>query len=181
MIAAVGAFAQFNSLVGNNTKDEMSRYLDDNAHTVVKPSGAGFRIDFPVPPSRQSEVVSSGVSSFTAPRDTVLVDDEAKFEVVWFGLPASLTATPTRLLNALVSLQIRQFNGTKIAVAPQARLDGAIIRDFVFRNVDPDGAKRYFDERLVLEGRKVWVVRVSSHLRRDEAFRKFAGSFAFTG
>jgi hypothetical protein len=181
LVAAVGAAHQFNALVGDNTKDEMSRYLDDNAHSVVHPSGGGFRIDFPIPvEARDSEVVTSGVSSLVAPRDTVLVDDEANFAVVWFTLPGSTSATAPQLINALVNQQIQQFRGTKIAVEPQAKIDRAIYRDVVFRNVDPDGAKRYYDERIVLQGRKVWVIRVASHLRRDEAFRKFAGSFAFT-
>jgi hypothetical protein len=178
IVAAVGAYRQLNSFVGNNTKDELSRYLDDHQHSTATPSGAGFKIDFPVPAERESEIVNAAPGNVTAPRDGALVDDEIQFQVVWFGLPAG-SAGPARL-NALVAQQVRQFHGTRLALDAQGRLDAAITRDFVFKNVDSTGTTRYYDERILLQGSKVWIVRVVSRVRRDEAFREFAASFTFT-
>jgi hypothetical protein len=180
LVASLGAYHQFSSLVGNNTKDELSRYLDDNQHSTATPSGAGFKIDFPVPAERESETVSTGFGSVTAPRDAALVDDEIVFQVVWFQLPGATPANAAHLLDSFVTLQIRGFQGTRIAVDPQGKLDGAITRDFVFRNVDSVGTTRYYDERVMVEGHQVWIIRVVSRVRRDEAFRQFAASFTFT-
>jgi hypothetical protein len=179
LIAAVGAVHQFSALVGDNTKDELSRYLDDGDFTPAKPSGAGFTIDFPTPASRLSETVSTGLGTITAPRDDALVDDETTFDVIWFDLPATVTSNGTRALNSFVNLQLSQHHGTKIALEPKATLDRAIYRDFVYTSIDQTGATRYFDERILLKGNRMWFMRVGSRLRRDEAFRKFVASFAF--
>jgi hypothetical protein len=180
IVAAIASLHQFNALVGDNTKDEMSRYLDDHEHTTKKPGGGGFEIDFPVPPKRDTEVVATGVGGLTATRYRSLVDDEATFDAVWFTLPGKSSSDPAKLLSALVSLQVHQNSGTQIAAGDQERIDGAISRDFVFRRTDTDGAKRYYDQRIILQGRRVWFVRVGSRIRRDEAFRVFAASFTFT-
>ncbi|MDQ1465936.1 MAG: hypothetical protein QOH10_351 [Actinomycetota bacterium] len=180
LVAAVGAVHQFSALVGDNTKDELSRYLDDNAHTTIKPSGAGFRADFPIPPERLSEQVSFGTGSVTAPRDGSLVDDEITFDAVWFDLPGSRPARADRFLTSFVRLQVRQLAGTRIALNDQGKIGRAIFRDFVVVSVDRSGIKRYYDERVVFDGRRVWFLRIGSRLRRDEAFRRFADSFALT-
>jgi hypothetical protein len=180
LVAAVASFHQFNALVGDNTKDEMSRYLDDHEHTTVKPGGAGFKIDFPVPPTHDTELVSTGVGGVTARRYRSLVDDEATFDVVWFDAP-KVSVDPSKVLSTLISLQVHQIGGTQIAAADQERIDGAISRDFVYRRTDTDGAKRFYDQRIIMQGRRVWFVRVGSRLRRDEAFRVFAASFTLTG
>jgi hypothetical protein len=180
IVASVGAYHQFNAFVGNNTKDELSRYLDDNQHSTATPSGAGFKIDFPVPAERESESVSTGFGSVTAPRDAALVDDEIVFQVVWFQLPGAAPADSAHLLSSFVTLQMRSLQGTRIAVDPQGKVDGAITRDFVFRNVDSNGTTRYYDERVMLDGRRLWIIRVESRVRRDDAFRQFAASFTFT-
>jgi hypothetical protein len=180
IVASVGAFHQFNSLVGNNSKDELSRYLDDNAHTAAPPKSVGFQVDFPVPPARQAEKVSVGVGSLTVARDRALVDDEITFDAVWFDLPGSAPADPTRLLSTLINLQIHQAGGVKQSVGKQERIDRASSRDIVYRTVETTGAKRYFDERIIVQGRRVWLLRVGSHIPRYEAFRQFAASFTFT-
>jgi hypothetical protein len=176
LVAAVASLHQFNALVGDNTKDEMSRYLDDHVHTQEKPGGAGFKIDFPVPPAHDSERVATGVAGLTARRYRSLVDDEATFDAVWFDL-SKPSSDPAKVLSALVSLQVHQIGGTQIAAGDQERIDGAIMRDFVYRRTDTDGAKRFYDQRIILRGRRVWFVRVGSRIRRDEAFRVFAASF----
>jgi len=179
LVAAVGAFHQFSALVGNNTKDELSRYLDDHAYSRVQPSGAGFRADFPVPPTRQSERVATGRGTFTVPRDSALVDDEVTFDVIWFQLPGPTPATDPYLRD-FMSLQLRQLAGTKLGVSVSHKLGHATWRDFVFVNVDQHGVKHYYDERIIVHGGRVWVLRLGSRIRRDEAFRVFAGTFAFT-
>ena len=179
LVAAVGAFHQFNALVGNNTKDELSRYLDDHAYSRIQPSGGGFRADFPVPPTRQSEQVATGRGVFTVPRDGALVDDEVTFDAIWFDLPGAAPATDP-FIRDFMSLQIRQLAGTKIAASVSHKLGHATWRDFVFINVDQHGVKRYYDERVIVDGGRVWVLRLGSRIRRDEAFRVFAGTFAFT-
>jgi hypothetical protein len=181
LVAAVGAVHQLNALVGNNSKDELSRYLDDNAHTAAPPKSVGFQVNFPTPPVREAEQVSIGVGRLmAAPRDRSLVDDEITFDAVWLDLPASVPADPTKLLSTLVSLQIHQAGGLKQAAGSQDRIDHASFRDIVYRTVDTAGGKRYFDERIIVSGRNVWLLRVGSHIRRDEAFRQFAASFTFT-
>jgi hypothetical protein len=180
LVAAVGAIHQFGALVGDNTKDELSRYLDDHEHTKVKPSGAGFRADFPTPPTRQSELVSTGAGSITARRDGSLVDDEVVFDAVWFELPGTRPISAAKLLSSLVSLQTHQLGGTKIAGTGQSKIGRAIFHDFVVVSVDRSGVKHYYDERIIVDGRRVWFLRVGSRLRRDEAFRAFANSFALT-
>ena len=178
IVAGFGAYRQFDSFIGNNTKDELSRYLDDHQHSTAKPSGAGFKIDFPVPAERESERVAIASGTITAPRDAALVDDEIQFQVVWFQLPGP--AGSASALTSLESQQVRAFQGTRLALDPQGKLGAAITRDFVFKNVDSSGTTRYYDERILLSGSKVWIVRVVSRVRRDEAFRQFAASFAFT-
>jgi hypothetical protein len=180
IVAGFGAYRQFNALVGDNTKDQLSRYLDDHQHSTATPSDAGFKIDFPVPAERESEKVVTGPSTITAPRDASLVDDEIQFQVVWFDLPPSLPSGSGAVLTSLVILQMRGLEGTRIALDPPGKVGGAITRDFVFKNVDSTGTTRYYDERILLEGRRVWIVRVVSRVRRDDAFREFAASFAFT-
>jgi hypothetical protein len=178
-VSAVGAFGQFSALVGNNTKDELSRYLDDHAYSRIQPSGAGFRADFPVPPTRQSERVVTTRGVFTVPRDGALVDDEVTFDAYWFDVPGAPPATDP-FISSFMALQIRQVAGTKIGASVSHKLGRATWRDFVFVNVDKLGVKRYFDERIIVDGGSVWVLRLGSRIRRDEAFRVFAGTFAFT-
>jgi len=179
VIAAVGAFHEFNSLVGPNTKDELSRYLEDHQHWTASPSDGDFEIQFPVPADRETEKVSTGLGTVTAPRDTALVDDEITFDVEWLDLPSNRSAASASLLNTFVSLQIHQHQGTKVAVDPQGKFQGTIFRDFVYKNVDSTGTTHYFDERLMMKDRRIWIVRVGSRVRRDEAFRVFAASFTF--
>jgi hypothetical protein len=180
LVSAVGAVHQFGALVGNNTKDELSRYLDDHAHTTISPGGGGFRVDFPVPPTRQLEQVSTGVGTLTVPRDGSLVDDEVTFEAVWFEVPGAGPALTDRFLGALVALQVHQFSGSRIADSRPHKVGRAMSREFVFASIDRIGVKRYFDEWIIVEGRRVWLLRVGSRIRRDEAFRAFVSSFAFT-
>ena len=179
LIAAFEAVHQFSALVGDNTKDELSRYLDDNAHTNVKPSGAGFEIAFPVPPSRQTEAFSTGVGTVAAHRDRGLVDDEITFDAVWFQLPGA-PADANKFLSALVSVQLEQLGGLKIGTSGPHKIGSAVTRDFAFVTVDHIGAKRYFDERIILGGRSVWVLRVGSQIRRAAAFARFVTTFQLT-
>src|SRR3954451_2459375 len=69
IVAAAGGFSNFSALVGDNTKDELSRYLDDNEHSQINPDGGGFTLDFPVPPDRQAERVATDNGAVDAPRD----------------------------------------------------------------------------------------------------------------
>jgi hypothetical protein len=179
IVAAVGAIGNFNALVGDNTKDELSRYLDDNAHSTIKPKNAGFTLDFPVPPTRQSERVATDGGMVDAPRDGVVVDDEITFDVVWLDL-ATVPANVNKLLSSMITRQVRQLSATKIAVGTMKRVDTGHGRDFVAVNVDQNGSKRYYDERVILKGRSVWILRVGSRIRRDAAFERFTESFAFT-
>jgi hypothetical protein len=181
IVAAVGAIGNFSALVGDNTKDELSRYLDDNEHSTVKPSGGGFELAFPVPASRQSERVDTGQGAVDAPRDAAVVDDEISFDVVWFDLPGPVPASIDKILSTMITRQIRALRATRIAVTEKKKVDGgAFARDFVVLNVDQSGLKRYYDERVVVKGRKVWLMRVGSRIRRDAAFKKFTESFALT-
>jgi hypothetical protein len=182
VIALVSAFAavhQFSALVGDNTKDELSRYLDDSAHTKVTPGGAGFGISFPVPPSRQTEPFSVGLGALAAHRDRALVDDEITFDAVWLQLPVT-PRDPYTLAASFMTLQLRQLGGTRIGTSAKRKIGPAIARDVAFVTVDHTGAKRYFDERIMLNGRRVWILRVGSRVRRAAAFARFAASFYFT-
>jgi hypothetical protein len=179
IVAGVGAYHQFNALVGDNTKDQLSRYLDDHQHWTAHPSGAGFKADFPVEGTRQTEQVATGYGTVTAQRDGALVDDEIDFQIAWLDLPASAPPGSANLLTALVGAQVRQYQGTRIALDAPGKLGRAITRDFVFKNVDSTGTTRYYDERIVLDSHKVWMVRIVSRVRRDEAFRQFAATFKF--
>jgi hypothetical protein len=180
LVAAFEAVHQFSALVGDNTKDELSRYLDDNAHTNVKPGGAGFKIAFPVPPDAQTEPFSVGVGSVTAQRRRAVVDDEIDFDVVWFQLSGA-PSNPKQFLSALVSVQLHQLGGTQIGTSGSRTFGSASGRDFGFVTVDHNGVKRYFDERIVIEGAHVWVMRVGSQIRRAAAFARFVGTFQLTG
>jgi hypothetical protein len=180
LVAAFEAVHQFSALVGDNTKDELSRYLDDNAHTTAKPSGAGFKVDFPVPASRLSEQFQTGSLTIPAPRDDALVDGEVTFDAVWVTLPGAAPPNQAKYLSSLVSLQLRQLGGTKIGTVGARKIGGALTRDIAFVVVDRQGVKHYYDERIFLKGRKIWVLRVGSRIRRDAAFQRFAQSFAFT-
>jgi hypothetical protein len=179
LVAAFAAVHQFDKLVGDNKKDELGRYLDDNEHTTSSPSGAGFKVDFPVPPSRQSETFDVGVGSVDAKRDRALVDDEITFDVVWFELPTTPT-DPKSLVTTLVSLQLHQLGGTKFGSSSVRTIGTATSRGVAFDTVDRNGAKRYYDERIMVKGRSVWVLRVGSQIRRRAAFERFAGSFTLT-
>jgi hypothetical protein len=180
LVAAVEAVHQFSALVGNNSKDELSRYLDDNAHTTAHPSGGGFKVDFPVPASRRAEPFSTGAVTVSAQLDYALVDDEITFDAVWLQLPGAAPTNPTRELGTLTSLQLRQLGGVKIGTQPMRKIGNALSRDVVFVTVDRAGVKHYYDERIMLNGRRVWVLRVASRIRRDAAFNRFASTFAFT-
>jgi hypothetical protein len=180
LVAALEAVHQFNSLVGDNTKDELSRYLDNNAHTTAKPGGAGFRVDFPVPASRDSERFATAAGIVTAHRDHALVDDEVTFDAVWLQLPGALPTNANKTVTTLVSLQLHQLGGTRIGTSGARKVGHAVGRDVAFYTVDRIGAKHYYDERILFEGRRIWVLRVGSRVRRDAAFSKFAQSFAFT-
>ena len=180
IVAAFEAVHQFNALVGDNTKDELSRYLDDNAHTNVRPGGAGFEIAFPVPPSNKTEAFSTGVGTVTARSRLVLVDDEITFEAAWFqwsGTPANAS----QFLGALTNLQLLQLGGTAIGNSGTLKVGTALARTFAFVTVDHAGVKRYFDERIVLSGAHVWVLRVGSQVRRAAAFARFVSTFQLTG
>jgi hypothetical protein len=179
LVAAFAAVHQFSTLVGDNKKDELGRYLDDNAHTTSSPSGAGFTVDFPVPPSRQSELFAIGIGTVDAKRDRALVDDEITFDVVWFQLPAAST-DPTSFVSSLMSLQLHQLGGTKFGSSSALTISGVTSRGVAFDTVDRNGATRYFDERIMVKGRSVWVVRVGSQIRRRAAFERFSGSFKLT-
>jgi hypothetical protein len=181
IVAAVGAFGNFSALVGDNTKDELSRYLDDNAHTTIKPKGGGFQLDFPVPPTRQSERVATDAGAVDAPRDGVIVDDEIIFDVVWFEVPGIAPIDSTRLLRSMIDKQIRQLSATKLAVGTKKKVGIGAGRAFVAVNVDQNGLKRYYDEEIVVKGRKVWIMRIGSRIRRSAAFARFTGSFSITG
>jgi hypothetical protein len=181
IVAAGAAIDNFSALLGDNTKDELTRYFDDNQHTTARPHGAGFKVDFPVPPSRQSERVATGAGTVDAPRDAALVDDEITFDVVWLDLRGVLPAQPDARLTSLIKRQVRQLSGTRVALSAKKPVGHAIARDFVVVNVDQSGVKRFFDEQIVLAGRHVWILRVGSRIRRDEAFRRFTASFALTG
>lgn len=179
LVAAFTAVHQFSTLVGDNKKDELGRYLDDNAHTTSSPSGAGFKVDFPDPPSRQSEPFAIGVGTLDAKRDRALVDDEITFDVVWFQLPAA-PSDSTQYATALVSLQLHQFSGTQFGSSGPRAIGTATSRGFSFDTVDRGGSKRYFDERIIVRGRSVWVLRVGSQVRRHAAFERFSDSFTLT-
>ena len=179
LVAAFEAVHQFSALVGNNSKDELSRYLDDNQHSTASPSGAGFKVDFPVPATRLSEQFQTGSLTMPVPRDDALVDGEVTFDAIWLTLPGNAPPNQTRYLSSLVGLQIRQLGGTKIGTVGARRIGGALARDVAFSVVDRAGVKRYFDERIFLKGRKIWVLRVGSRIRRDAAFQAFVHSFAF--
>lgn len=180
VVAAFEAVHQFNALVGDNTKDELSRYLDDNAYTNVQPSGAGFDIAFPVPPANKTESFSTGVGTVTAHLRRALVDDEITFDTVWFTLPGA-PANGSRFLGALVNLQLHQLGGTRIGTSGTHKSGSVFVRDFAFVTVDHIGAKRYYDERIMLSGAHVWVLRVGSQVRRAAAFARFVGTFRLTG
>jgi hypothetical protein len=179
IVAAVGAYHQFDAMVGNNQKDELSRYLDDNQHSTAHPSGAGFQIDFPVPMEREAERVQTGYGTVDGLRDNALVDDEIQFQLVWFTMPAKAPGAPANLVNLMIGAQTRQFQGTRVALDPPGKFDGAATRDVVFKNVDSNGTTRYYDERIIVNGHKVWIARVVSRVRRDDAFKQFADSFKF--
>jgi hypothetical protein len=179
LVAAFEAVHQFNALVGDNTKDELSRYLDENAHTNVEPGAAGFKIAFPVPPVKQTESFSTGVGSVTAQRRRGIVDDEITFDAVWFQLSGA-PSDANQFLGALVNLQLHQLEGSKIGTSGTRKIGSAFARDFAFVTVDHAGAKRYFDERIVLAGGRVWVLRVGSQVRRAAAFARFVGTFHLT-
>jgi hypothetical protein len=181
IVAAVGAIGNFSALVGDPSKDDLSRYLDDGDVTPIKPSGAGFELDFPVPPSRQSERVNTDGGAVDAPRDGVVVDDEITFDVVWFDLPGVVPTDSTRLLSSMITRQIRQLSATKIAVGEKKKVGAGMARDFVAVSVDQNGLKRYYDEEIVVKGRSVWILRVGSAVRRDAAFQRFTESFTLTG
>lgn len=180
IVAAVAAMGNFSALVGDNTKDELSRYLDDNEHSPVKPSGGGFEVDFPVPATRQSERVATDAGAVDAPRDGAVVDDEITFDVIWFDLPGSVPTITDRLMLSMITRQVRALSATRIAVSGKKKIGRAIARDFVAVNVDESGLKRYYDEEIVLRGRQVWIMRVGSRIRRDAAFEQFTKSFSLT-
>jgi hypothetical protein len=179
IVAAVGAMGNFNALVGDPSKDDLGRYLDDNAHSTIKPKNGGFTLDFPVPPTRQAERVATDGGTVDAPRDGVVVDDEINFDVVWFDLVTAPTDA-NKALSSMITRQVRQLGATKIAVGTMKRVDGGHARDFVAVNVDQNGLKRYYNERVILKGRSVWIIRIGSRARRDAAFARFTDSFAFT-
>jgi hypothetical protein len=182
VIAIVAAFAavhQFSALVGDNTKDELGRYLDDNAHTTVTPGGAGFTISFPVPPTRETESLSAGVGTVAAKRDRALVDDEITFDAVWFQLPGA-PADASTFLSALANLQLRQLGGTQVGTSGSVKVGPAPARDIAFVTVDRTGVKRYYDEQIIMNGRSVYVLRLGSHIRRSAAFKRYAATFRFT-
>jgi hypothetical protein len=181
IVAAVGAIGNFTALVGNPSKDDLSRYLDDNAHTGIRPSDAGFKLDFPAPPTRQSERVATDGGSVDAKRDGVVIDDEISFEVVWFDLPGSGPIDGNKVLSSMITRQMRQLGATKVAVSTTKKVGAAAGRDFVAVKVEESGLKRYFDEEIILKGRHVWMLRIGSHIRRDAAFVRFTGSFKLTG
>ena len=176
IVASVAAIDNFSALVGDNTKDELSRYLDDNEHSTIKPSGAGFTLDFPVPAARFGERVATDRGAIDAPRDSATVDDEITFDVVWFDLPGATPTNINRFLGAMITRQIRALSATRIAVSSKKKVGHAYARDFVAVNVGRSGTKRYFDGEVVLRGRRVWILRVGSRIRRDAAFHKFADS-----
>ena len=187
LIAAVGAFGQFSALVGNNTKDELSRYLDDHVlgcpfdaagNPVANGNGCANRQTISHS-SSDKEQVQTARGVLTVPRDGALVDDEVTFDAMWFDVPGTPPATGPFITN-FMSLQIRHLAGTKIASSGSHKLGHATWRDLVLVNVDQHGVKRYFDERIIVDGSHVWVLRIGSRIRRDEAFRVFAGTFAFT-
>ena len=180
IVAAVAAIGNFSALVGDNTKDELSRYLDDNEHSRVKPSGGGFEVDFPVPAARQAERVATDAGAVDAPRDGALVDDEITFDVIWFDLPGAVRTNTDRLMNSMITRQVRALSATRIAVSGKKKIGRAVARDFVAVNVDESGLKRYYDEEIVLRGRQVWIMRVGSRIRRDAAFEQFTDSFSLT-
>ena len=167
IVAAVGAMGNFNALVGN-------------AHSTIKPKNGGFTLDFPVPPTRQAERVATDGGTVDAPRDGVVVDDEINFDAVWFDLVTAPTDA-NKALSSMITRQVRQLGATKIAVGTMKRVDGGHARDFVAVNVDQNGLKRYYNERVILKGRSVWIIRIGSRVRRDAAFARFTDSFAFTG
>jgi hypothetical protein len=181
IVAAVGAIGNFSALVGNPSKDDLSRYLDDNAHTSIKPSGAGFTLDFPAPPTRQSERVATDGGTVDARRDGVVIDDEITFDVVWFDLAGAAPVNSNKLLSTMITRQVRQLSATKVAVGTKKRVGTGAGRDFVAVNVDQNGLKRYYDEEIILKGRSVWILRIGSRIRRDAAFERFTGSFKLTG
>jgi hypothetical protein len=181
IVAGASAINNFSALVGDNTKDELSRYLDNNQHTTAHPGGGGFKVDFPVPPSRQSERVATGPGSVDAPREAALVDGEITFDAVWFDLPGALPADAKARVNSLIRAQIVQLSGTRLGMADMRRIGTALARAFVMVNVDQAGVKHFYDEQIVLRGRHVWILRVGSRIRRDAAFRQFISTFALTG
>ena len=180
IVAAVGAIGNFSALVGDPSKDDLGRYLDDNAHSTIEPKNAGFTLEFPVPPTRQSERVDTDDGLVDAPRDGAVVDDEITFQVVWFDV-AKAPASVSKLLSTTITRQFRQLNASRVAVGTVQRVSSAYGRDFVAVNVDHNGLKRYYIERVIVKGRRVWLLRVGSRIRRDAAFERYVGSFAFTG
>jgi hypothetical protein len=182
LVAAVGAAHQFTGLVGDNRKDELSRYLDDNAHTTAKPGGAGFTVSFPVPPVRRAEPFSVGAhTSVAAQSEHALVDDEVTFDAVWLDLVGKLPADPNATLRTLVAAQVRQLTGTMIGLSVVRKIGPTSARDVAFVTVDRTGTKHFYDERILLRGRRVWVLRIASRIRRDAAFQRFVASFILTG
>ena len=179
-VAAIAAIGNFTALVGDNTKDELSRYLDNNEHSTIKPDGGGFTLDFPVPPSRQSERVPTDVGPVDAPRDGAVVDDEINFDVIWFDLPGAVPTDADRFFSSMMTRQLRQLSATRITDTPKKRVDHAFAVDFVAVSVDRSGLKRYYDEQILLRGRRVWIIRIGSRIRRDAAFQRFTASFKFT-
>lgn len=180
IVAAIGAIGNFSALVGDNTKDELSRYLDDNEHSQVKPSGGGFEVDFPVPATRQSERVATDAGAVDAPRDAAVVDDEITFDVLWFDLPGAVHGNADRIMTSMITREVRALSATRIAVSGKKKVGRAIARDFVAVNVDQSGLKRYYDEEIIIRGRRVWILRLGSRIRRDAAFEQFTKSFALT-
>jgi hypothetical protein len=180
IVAAVGAIGNFGALVGDNSKDELSRYIDDNDHSMVKPRGGGFELAFPVPATRQSERVSTDAGAVDAPRDSALVDDEISFDVVWFEVPGTAPIDTDKLMSSMIARQVRALSATRTAVSDKKKIGRAVARDFVAVNVDQSGLKRYYDEEIVVRGRKVWIMRVGSRVRRDAAFHAFTKSFKLT-
>jgi hypothetical protein len=180
IVAAVAAIDNFSALVGDNSKDELSRYLDDNEHSTIKPSGAGFTLGFPVPAARMAERVATDHGAVDAPRDSATVDDEIIFDVVWFDLPGATPKDIDRVIGSMITRQVRALSATRIAVSSKKKVGRAVARDFVAVSVDRTGVKRYYDEEIVVRGRRVWILRVGSRVRRDAAFQKFTESLTIS-
>jgi hypothetical protein len=167
LFAAVQAFDTFRDVVTTDD-DILPAYADGDDGVEYTSDAGGFTAVFPTDPVEDTEAVPGSDGAQDAPSVSVEVDD-VELAVAWFDL-GEAPADPASVLSYVSGATESERGG--VAEDRGMKPTGPVpVHDFVLRRDDGNDHIRH-----LLQGGRLYVVRVTGEGRLRPVFNRFADS-----